>query len=166
MKNSRTEHFETIYHQHQPMVLQMCLGFVKGDKDIANDLLQEVFISVWNNLEKFKGASTYKTWIYRITVNTCLQYIKNEKKEINDIEKQTEFIFEAIDSILKEADSSLDNVVKTVIYVKDVNDFSKISPIRNKYFEKSKPVSTLVEISNTVRKGCDIEIEVIAIKDL
>jgi len=93
MKKSRTKLFETIYHQHQPMVLQMCLGFVKGDKDIANDLLQEVFISVWNNLEKFKGASTYKTWIYRITVNTCLQHIKKEKKErtypISEIENQT-----------------------------------------------------------------------------
>jgi RNA polymerase sigma-70 factor (ECF subfamily) len=92
MKKSRTQHFETIYHQHKPMVLQMCLGFVKGDDDIANDLLQEVFISVWKNLEKFKGASTYKTWIYRITVNTCLQYIKKEKRERTDpiygIEKQ------------------------------------------------------------------------------
>jgi len=93
MKKSRTKLFETIYHQHQPMVLQMCLGFVKGDSDIANDLLQEIFISVWNNLEKFKGASTYKTWIYRITVNTCLQHIKKEKKErtypISEIENQT-----------------------------------------------------------------------------
>ncbi len=92
MKNSRTELFETIYHQHKPMVLQMCLGFIKGDDDIANDLLQEIFISVWNNLEKFKGASTYKTWIYRITVNTCLQYIKKEKKErtypISEIENK------------------------------------------------------------------------------
>ncbi|MFT5890656.1 MAG: RNA polymerase sigma factor (sigma-70 family) [Dokdonia sp.] len=93
MEKSRTELFETIYHQHQPMVLQMCLGFVKGDNDTANDLLQEIFISVWNNLEKFKGASTYKTWIYRITVNTCLQYIKKEKKErtypISELENQT-----------------------------------------------------------------------------
>ena len=93
MKKSRAKLFETIYHQHKPMVLQMCLGFVKGDKDIANDLLQEVFISVWSNLKKFKGASTYKTWIYRITVNTCLQYIKKKKRErtypISEIENQT-----------------------------------------------------------------------------
>lgn len=82
----------------------------------------------------------------------------------NDIEKQTEFVFQALDNILKDGDSSLDDVVKAVIYVKDVNNFSKISPIRNKYFEKSKPVSTLVEISNTVHEGCDIEIDVIAIK--
>ena len=93
MKKSKTELFETIYHQHRPMVFQMCLGFVKGDTDKANDLLQEVFISVWSNLEKFKGASAYKTWIYRITVNTCLQYINKEKKKRTysflDIENQT-----------------------------------------------------------------------------
>ena len=82
-----------------------------------------------------------------------------------DIEKQTKYVFENINKILIEANSSLDDVVKAVIYVKNINDFSKISPIRNKYFAKSKPVSTLVEISSTVKDGCDIEIEVIAVKD-
>ena len=80
MIKNKTNLFETVYRQHHPMVLQMCLGFVKGDKETANDLSQEVFIRVWNNLDKFKGASSYKTWIYRITVNTCLQYVKKEKK--------------------------------------------------------------------------------------
>ena len=70
----------------------------------------------------------------------------------DDIEKQTEYIFNAINDILKAGNASLDDVVKAVIYVKDVNDFSKISPIRNKYFKKAKPVSTLVEMSNTVRE--------------
>ena len=79
MRESNKKTFETIYSQHHPMVLQMCLGYMKGDRDTANDLSQEVFISVWNSLDKFKGASSYKTWIYRITVNTCLQYIKKEK---------------------------------------------------------------------------------------
>ena len=39
-----------------------------------------------------------------------------------------------------------------------------ISPIRNKYLANSKPVSTLIEINKTVKEGCDIEIDVIAIK--
>ncbi|WP_452229345.1 MULTISPECIES: RNA polymerase sigma factor [unclassified Lacinutrix] len=80
MKINKNENFETIYREQHPMVLQMCLGFVKGDKDAANDLSQEIFISVWSNLDKFRGASSYKTWIYRITVNTCLQYVKKDKK--------------------------------------------------------------------------------------
>lgn len=79
MRVGNKKTFETIYSQHHSMVLQMCLGYTKGDRDTANDLSQEVFISVWKNLHKFRGASSYKTWIYRITVNTCLQYIKKEK---------------------------------------------------------------------------------------
>ncbi|CAM1372900.1 RNA polymerase sigma factor [Tenacibaculum xiamenense] len=81
MTTNNKEVFERIYQQNQGMVLQMCLGFVKGDEDSANDLSQEVFISVWNNLHKFKGLSSYKTWIYRITVNTCLQFVKKENKK-------------------------------------------------------------------------------------
>lgn len=82
-----------------------------------------------------------------------------------DIEGQTEYVFNCIQKILKEADSSLDDVVKTQIFLTDINDFSKVSPIRNKYFANSKPVSTLVEVNSLVKKGCKIEIEVIAIKE-
>lgn len=82
----------------------------------------------------------------------------------DDIEKQTECVFEYISNILAESWMTLDDVVKAVIYVKNIWDFAKISPIRNKYFANSKPVSTLIEISNTVRQGCDIEIDVIAVK--
>ena len=82
-----------------------------------------------------------------------------------DIEGQTEYVFESIQKILNEAGSSLDDVVKAQIFLTNIEDFSKVSPIRNKYFEKSKPVSTLVEVKALVKKGCKIEIEVIAIKE-
>jgi reactive intermediate/imine deaminase len=82
----------------------------------------------------------------------------------DDIVKQTEFVFKNIQAILQEGGASLDDVVKAVIYVTDISKFKDISAIRNKYFTISKPVSTLVEISRTVKDGCDIEIEVIAIK--
>lgn len=82
----------------------------------------------------------------------------------DDITKQTEFVFENIQRILQEGGSSLNDVVKAVIYVTDIAKFKEISAVRNRYFEGAKPVSTLVEISKTVKDGCDIEIEVIAIK--
>jgi reactive intermediate/imine deaminase len=81
----------------------------------------------------------------------------------NDIEKQTKFVFENIKSILEEAGASFADVVKTQIFLTDINDFSKVSPIRNEYYEDSEPVSTLVEVSALVKKRCKIEVEVIAI---
>lgn len=82
----------------------------------------------------------------------------------NDITAQTEFIFKNIQTILTEGNSSIDDVVKAVIYVTKMSDFKAISAVRNKYFDKARPVSTLVEINKTVKKGCNLEIEVIAIK--
>lgn len=82
----------------------------------------------------------------------------------DDIKKQTEFVFQNIQKILNKGGSSIDDVVKAIIYVTDISKFKEISEIRNKYFINSKPVSTLVEINKTVKEGCDIEIEVIAIK--
>lgn len=78
------ELFETLHREYNSMVLQMCLGFMKGDLDLAKDLSQEVFINTWKALKKFKGNSNHKTWIYRITVNTCLKYIR-DKKDKNQI---------------------------------------------------------------------------------
>ena len=76
---SNTKLFETLHTDYYGMVNQMCMGFMKGNKDLAKDLAQEAFINTWRSLDKFKGASTYKTWIYRITVNTCLKYIRDNK---------------------------------------------------------------------------------------
>ena len=42
--------FETIHSDYHAMVLQMCLGFMKGDLDVAKDLSQEVFINIWGAL--------------------------------------------------------------------------------------------------------------------
>jgi RNA polymerase sigma factor (sigma-70 family) len=82
MTNPERSRFESLYEANHPMVFQMCIGFMKGDRDLAYDLSQEVFINIWNGLASFKGESSHKTWIYRITVNTCLQFIRKEKNKI------------------------------------------------------------------------------------
>ena len=54
----------------------------KGNRAMAKDLSQEVFLKVWNNLDKFRGDASPKTWIYRITINTCIQQVKKEEFDI------------------------------------------------------------------------------------
>ena len=81
-----------------------------------------------------------------------------------EVDKQTEFIFQRIESLLNEAGASLKDAIKVVIYVTNMDDFGKISPIRNKYLCESRPVSTLVEVSRLTIPGCDIEIDLTAIK--
>ena len=74
--------FDKIHDQFFGMVLQMCRGFMKGDRDLAYDLAQDVFINVWNALPRYRAEASYKTWIYRITVNTCLLQIRKDKNRI------------------------------------------------------------------------------------
>ncbi|MEO5978215.1 MAG: RNA polymerase sigma factor [Chryseolinea sp.] len=76
------QQFETIYNNYRSMVSSLCRGFAKGDMDLTQDLVQDVFVNVWSALDNFRGESSHKTWIYRITVNTCLLQIRKDKKTI------------------------------------------------------------------------------------
>jgi reactive intermediate/imine deaminase len=88
---------------------------------------------------------------------------KGEVVAPGDAAAQTEFVFENIKTILAEAGSSLEDVVKVQIIVTNIADFPKISPVRNKFLAKNAPASTLFEVRNLVREGCVVEIEVIAV---
>src|SRR3989338_5382528 len=83
---------------------------------------------------------------------------------LNDPAKQAEFIYKSLQKILNQSGASLDDVVKTTVFVTNMDDFPKISSVRNKYFKNSEPVSTLVEVNKFVKDGCRVEIEVIAVK--
>ena len=82
MSEAQQQLFSSLYNTYRGMVVQLCTGFMKGDKNLANDLMQEIFINCWNALPGYRGEAAYKTWIYRITVNTCLQYLRKEKGKI------------------------------------------------------------------------------------
>lgn len=73
------EQFEQIYHESYPKVIGLCLGYMGGNEDLAKDVAQEVFIKVWENLKTFRNESALSTWIYRITVNTCLQELRKKQ---------------------------------------------------------------------------------------
>ncbi|HKY54580.1 MAG TPA: RidA family protein [Anaerolineales bacterium] len=83
----------------------------------------------------------------------------------NDISAQTRYVFENIKMILGNAGAVLEDVVKVQIFLTDISKFPLVSAVRNEYLANIQPVSTLVEINRTVKEGCDVEIEVIAIID-
>jgi 2-iminobutanoate/2-iminopropanoate deaminase len=95
------------------------------------------------------------------------QLPKDKKGEIvgrGDYTRQTEYIFEKLITILKEAGMSLNDLVKVNIYVINMDEFEKVSTVRNKYLKDLKPASTSVQIGATTTPGCDVEIDAIAIK--
>jgi len=75
--------FKEIFEKNNKRVYHLCYGYT-GDSDAADDLMQETFIKVWQNLDKFRNQSQISTWIYRIAVNTCLSHLRIEKRKATD----------------------------------------------------------------------------------
>ncbi len=71
--------FNEVYRDNKEVIFRLCRGFL-GASDEVEDLFQEIFIKVWNNLESFRGEAKVSTWIYRIGANTALRYRKKQHK--------------------------------------------------------------------------------------
>jgi RNA polymerase sigma-70 factor (ECF subfamily) len=71
--------FQAIYNQFYPVVFRLCLGYFKGDREFAADMVQEVFMRIWEKHDEFRNESQVNTWIYRIAVNCCLTEIRRKK---------------------------------------------------------------------------------------
>ncbi|MDN5397527.1 MAG: RNA polymerase sigma factor [Chryseobacterium sp.] len=71
--------FEEIYELYWQKIFRLCMGYV-NDSELAQDLAQETFIIVWQQLPKFRNESSIGTWIFRIASNTCLKQIEKEKR--------------------------------------------------------------------------------------
>jgi 2-iminobutanoate/2-iminopropanoate deaminase len=79
------------------------------------------------------------------------------------VEEQTEQVLTNLAALLGESGTSLDNVIKTTVFIKDMNDFSKINEIYAKYFTKDFPARSCVEVAR-LPKDVKIEIDAIAFK--
>jgi 2-iminobutanoate/2-iminopropanoate deaminase len=82
-----------------------------------------------------------------------------------DPEEQAKYIFEGLERILNEAGATLNDVVKTTMYLTQMSDFPKLAPIRDRYFEHCEPAASIVEVTSLLKPGCLVGIDVIAIKE-
>ena len=71
--------FKQLYLQQRDLVYNLALNYAQNETD-AEEITQEVFIQIFRKAGQFQGKSTVKTWIYRITVNTALNFLKKKKR--------------------------------------------------------------------------------------
>lgn len=79
----------------------------------------------------------------------------------NDVEIQTRIALENLLHILEDNNSSMDFVIKTTVYLKDMNDFTKMNEVYNAFFGESKPARSTVEVSR-LPKDVKVEIDAVA----
>lgn len=79
-----------------------------------------------------------------------------------DAAAQTEFALENMKAVLQAAGATMEDVVRVTVYVRNMEDLDKIAPVRLKYFGKSPPASTIVEVAKLYHPDLLIEIDAIA----
>ena len=93
----------------------------------------------------------------QLAINATTGEFKND-----DIKKATAQSLENVKAILEEAGTSLDKVVKTLVFLKDMNDFADMNEVYSQYFTSNPPARSCVEVAK-LPKDALVEIEVIAI---
>ncbi|UII23105.1 RNA polymerase sigma factor [Fulvivirga ligni] len=72
--------FRQLVEAYQNKVYNLCLGFLKNETD-AEDVAQEVFVEVYRSIHQFNNDSGLGTWIYRISVNKSLEFLRKSKRK-------------------------------------------------------------------------------------
>ena len=80
MESHQGRYFDLLYDRYANKVFAKCISLLK-DRALAEDATQEVFMKILLNISKFKGTSKFSTWLYSITYNYCIDYIRKQKKQ-------------------------------------------------------------------------------------
>ncbi len=124
--------FRLLVQRHKEKVRNI-IYLTLGDSDAVDDIAQEVFITVYKNLKNFRFESLFTTWLYRITVNKCKDYLrkKNVRKIFVPIKEASRKL--SNDSITEKNDiskfvmnaiSKLPQKLKIPLLLKDIEGFS------------------------------------------
>ena len=141
--HTRREGFAVLVRQYSEPLYGKVRRIVLNHED-ANDVLQNAFLKIWNNLDTFQGKSALSTWLYRIAINEALDFVRRQKN-VNSATVSTEdepgvaarlmgddyFDGDEAQARLQEAVARLPEVQRTVFTLKyfDELKYSEISKI-------------------------------------
>ncbi len=72
-KEGDEDAFDSLFEKYHQPIYSICYRFVRNEED-AKEITQDVFLRIYRNLKKFNEKSKFFTWVYRITVNTCISF--------------------------------------------------------------------------------------------
>lgn len=122
--------FSELVKRHKEKVRNI-IYLTLSNNEMVDDIAQEVFITVYRNLKNFRFESQFTTWLYRITINKCKDYLR--KKNIRKIFlplQEEEPVFENINEdsdikqIVRDAVAALPDKLRIPIVLKDLEGFS------------------------------------------
>lgn len=72
-------YFEEIYHRYFQKVLDKCYSFLKNRQQ-AEEMTEDIFSKCYEKLPGFRGQASFSSWLYTITYNSCIDYLRHKKK--------------------------------------------------------------------------------------
>lgn len=130
--NGEESIFGELVKRHKDKVRNI-IYITLNNGDLVDDIAQEVFITIYRNLKNFRFEAQFTTWIYRITINKCKDYLR--KKNIRRIflplkDEEAEPVFESINEdidlkhFVRNAIAELPDKLRIPIVLKDLEGFS------------------------------------------
>lgn len=72
------QEFTNLVREHKSTIYTVCYMFSKNEDEV-NDLFQEILINLWRGIDSFKGEAKVSSWIYRVSLNTCISADRKKK---------------------------------------------------------------------------------------
>lgn len=75
----KEQEFTQLVRRYKSLIYSVCLMFADERTD-ADDLVQDSLVNLWNGYDSFRGESEIKTWVYRVTLNTCISFDRKRRR--------------------------------------------------------------------------------------
>ncbi len=76
--------FTKLVREYRKTIYTVCYFFSKDSEEV-NDLFQEVLVNLWNGFAKFRGDSSLKTWVWRVSLNSCNNFERKKKRSVQTV---------------------------------------------------------------------------------
>jgi len=119
----RTIDFRSIFDKYFPSLCVFANRFV-NDEDLSKDMVQDVFLKVWNSVTEFESEKSLKVYLYLATKNTCFDYLKKEKRKKHNGDLNTDQLRD--DDFLND-DSVILDIIREETY-RQLEDAIKLLP--------------------------------------
>lgn len=91
--NSKEQQFMNIIREHEQTIYTVCYMFSKDEEEVS-DLYQDILVRLWKGFETFEGKSDIRTWIYRVSLNYCINFSNRQKKQRECLNLDTGYLSE------------------------------------------------------------------------
>lgn len=147
VKEGDPDAFPKLVLKYQRQVYNHCLRMV-NDEEESYDLTQEVFLKVFRKIKNYEHTYSFYTWLYRITVNCCIDYLRRKKRQVQSVSLSANpdndgsqsgrdqdipdstyipdvaFANKELDEVLRQANNQLSERLRSIILLKEIEGFS------------------------------------------